>query len=146
MKRVRYGHASSPEMAKFFASMLDRAFSEWAPVSAKKFINLIPKGNTMSYSFQFSAADKSAARIRAAQEFQLVADMQPVHAQDRGPALSALDAYLDLLADDDTRDIQVTVNGSVSYAYEQGMDQKLVPLTHASVSVSAYLTPKLSAE
>jgi hypothetical protein len=120
--------------------------SEWGPVPEELFLKLNGKGGNMSYSFQFAAADKSAARICAAQEFQLVVDMQPVHAQDRGPALSALDAYLDLLADDDTRDIQVTVNGSVSYAYEQGMDQKLVPLTHASVSVSAYLTTKLSAE
>jgi hypothetical protein len=100
----------------------------------------------MSYSFNIRAASKANARERAAQEFDSVVASQPVHAQDRTAALAALDAYLDLLVDDATRDIIVSVNGSVSYDWAPDVEATAVPLTNASVGVGAYLAPREAAE
>jgi hypothetical protein len=95
----------------------------------------------MSYSFNFRAVSKDDARQQARQAFDGVVDMQLVHAQDRAAALSALDEYLELLANDG-RDVMVSVNGSVSYQWEAGADEKAVPLSSASLSISAYLVAK----
>jgi hypothetical protein len=95
----------------------------------------------MSYSFNFRAASKADARLQAKTAFDGVVDMQLVHTQDRTAALSALDQYLDMLVDDG-RDVMVTVNGSVSYEWVPDADQAHVPLTSASLSVSAYLVAK----
>jgi hypothetical protein len=96
----------------------------------------------MSYSFNFRVATKADARERAKVELAAVVASQPVHAQDSEAALATLDAFLGLLVDDDTRDIVVAVNGSVSWDYVSDADQAAVPLTSASVGVSAYLTTK----
>jgi hypothetical protein len=101
----------------------------------------------MSYSFQFRATSKADAREQAKVAFGGVVDMQPVHEQDRTAALDALDAYLDLLADDDTRDLVVSVNGSVGFDNSVPMSQvSTVPLSQVSGSVGVYLVAKVAPE
>lgn len=64
-----------------------------------------------------------------AEELAKVVEGQPVHAADAPAAQAAADAFVGLIADDETKDVQVTVSGSV-WSTETGLRQ-------ASVSVSA---------
>ena len=72
--------------------------------------------------------------------------MQPVHARDRDAALAAAHTLIDLLVDDDSKDIRVNVHGSVSYPWTEDMDAAVVALTQASVGVSAWNVPKTEGE
>lgn len=100
----------------------------------------------MSYSFDFTVATKVDAKERVAAELDEVVRVQPVHAQDRTPALVAAHAFIDLLADDETKDIRVNVHGSVSFPWAADMDAATVVLTQASVGVSAWHVPKAASE
>ena len=73
----------------------------------------------MSYSFIVRAKDKVEARAMVAAEFEKVVQSQPIHAADRAQALAAVGAFLDLLVDDDSMNVQVNVHGSVSWLFEQ---------------------------
>lgn len=94
----------------------------------------------MSYAFTVRAATKAEAKEKVAAEFDRVVSTQPAHVRDRVAALAAADAFIDLLADDGTKDVSIGVNGSVGWyvALEPGQEAAL-PLTAASVSVSAHL-------
>jgi hypothetical protein len=96
----------------------------------------------MSYSFSFQCATKHEARSLAREHFNEVVNAQPVHVQDREIALEALDLYLGALVDDDTRDIMVNMHGAVSYSWMPDVDAEKVPLTHASVGVSAHFVSR----
>jgi hypothetical protein len=100
----------------------------------------------MSYSFNFRAATKASAREKAKVEFDTIVAQQPVHVQDREIALEALDLYLGVLMDDDTRDIQVSCHGSLGYDWQPDVDAAAVPLTHASVGLAVYHVSKEAAE
>lgn len=100
----------------------------------------------MSYSFDFTVATKADAKERVAAELDEVVRFQPVHAQDRTPALAAAHAFIDLLTDDETKDIRVNVHGSVSYPWSEDMDAASVPLSQASIGVSAWHVPKAASE
>lgn len=102
----------------------------------------------MSYSFDFTVATKEEAKTRAASELDGVLTYQPVHAKDRDAALATATAFIDLLADDDTKDIRVSVAGSVSWPYDVNdpNGQNNPPLSNASVSVGAWHVPKAAAE
>lgn len=97
----------------------------------------------MSYSFEFAVATKAEAKERVAAELAGVVNFQPAHAQDRAAALAAAHAFIDLLADDDTKDIRVNVHGSVGWNHnpDDPYGEKS-PLTHASVGVGAWHVPK----
>jgi hypothetical protein len=71
----------------------------------------------MSYSFSVKAVTKVEAKAAVAKYFddQVIAH-QPVHARDRAAVIANADAIIDLLADDDTKDIQVSCNGYVSWS------------------------------
>lgn len=69
----------------------------------------------MSYSFLAQASTKAAAKEAVAAKFDEVVGSQPIHARDKAAALANANAIIDLLMDDGTRDIAVSVNGYVSW-------------------------------
>jgi hypothetical protein len=91
----------------------------------------------MSYSFSARGATKEEASTNVAAELATVVNGQPVHAADQEAAQAAADAFIDLLRDDDTQDIAVSVSGSAS-STDAG-------LTLVNVSVTASLVPKTTA-
>jgi len=74
----------------------------------------------MSYSFSVTAADKAAAKAAVAAKFDEMVASQPIHARDRAAVLANANAVIDLLADDDTRDVRVSFNGYVSWTNPAG--------------------------
>lgn len=71
----------------------------------------------MSYSFNVKAADKAAAKEAVAAKFdEMVVAQQPIHARDRAAVLANANTVIDLLADDDTKDVSVSCNGYVSWS------------------------------
>lgn len=88
----------------------------------------------MSYSFSVRAATKAEAKEKVATELAKVVMQQPIHAVDQDQANAAATSFIDLLRDDETQDVMVSVNGSV-YIPTAGLQQ-------ASVSVSAGLATK----
>lgn len=97
----------------------------------------------MSYYINFTASSKEEAKARAAAEFDTVVASQPPHAKDRPQALAAAGAFIDLLADDTTNDIQVTLAGSVSF--QGAYDNTNPDLTAANVSVNAFYVARAAA-
>lgn len=65
----------------------------------------------MSYSFNVRAATKALAKLAVAAKFAEVATAQACHERDKKQALAAADAFIDLVSDDDTKDISVAMNG-----------------------------------
>lgn len=89
----------------------------------------------MSYSFSVKAATKAEAKVAVAAEMDKVVQSQPTHAQDRDQAVTAASAFIDLVGDDDTKDVSVSVSGWLSWLTVDGV----VTTQGASVSVSANL-------
>jgi hypothetical protein len=83
----------------------------------------------MSYSFQVRAALKAEALAKVAEELAKVVEGQPVHAADAPAAQVAAEAFVGLIVDDETKDVQVSVSGSL-WLNETGLQE-------ASVQVSA---------
>ena len=102
----------------------------------------------MSYSFDFTVATKAEAKERVAAELDAVVSVQPVHNQDRGAALAAAHAFIDLLADDDSKGVRVNVHGSVMWNHnpDDPYGANKPPLTNTSVGVSAWHVPKAASE
>jgi len=96
----------------------------------------------MSYSFGFKAANKADAKAKIAAELDKVVAMQGVHSKDRVQAEAAGTAFVDLLDDDDSKDVSVSMSGSLSGNWS-GND--LTSFTGANVSVSAGLVAKEAA-
>lgn len=69
----------------------------------------------MTYNFTAQGATKEAAKQAVANQFDLMMGAQPVHSKDRAAAIANAAAVIDLLADDDTKGVQVTCNGYVSW-------------------------------
>ena len=100
----------------------------------------------MSYSFQFTVATKAEAKARAAAEMDNVVAQQPHHAKDKAAAVAAANTFIDMLADDDSKDIQVSMHGSISFNWDTQTQQEAnVDLTGASIGVSVYHTVKVVA-
>lgn len=89
----------------------------------------------MSYSFNVRAANKEGAKTAVQVEFEKVVAGQPVHARDRAAALANAYAVIDLIADDDTKDITVSCAGYVSWQTAEPPES--VPLSAASITASA---------
>lgn len=85
----------------------------------------------MSYSFSVQAPTKAEAEIKIRDELVKVCESQPVHTVDCDQAFEAAAAFLKLLADDPTRDVYVSVSGSI-WKSEAGVQS-------AGVNVSALL-------
>jgi hypothetical protein len=90
----------------------------------------------MSYSFSVKGATKAEVKAAVRKYFdEQVVPHQPAHARDRAAAFANADTVIDLLADDESKDIAVSCNGWVSYgAYE---DPAGSPLYGVSVAASA---------
>lgn len=70
----------------------------------------------MSYSFGIKAENKQEAKAAVMAKFdEMVVATQPIHERDRGAVLANAAMVIDLLADDDTKDITVSCNGYVSW-------------------------------
>lgn len=94
----------------------------------------------MSYSLGVRATTKEAVKAAVRAKFAEIVAGQQCHARDQAAALAAADAQVDLLADDDTKDVVVSMNGSLTGQWS-GSD--VTRIEGASVSVNAYLaTPE----
>lgn len=97
----------------------------------------------MSYSFNVRAASKALAKEAVAVELEKVVANQPSHRVDHVQALAAASAFIDVLANDDARDVSVSVNGSVGWSGQ--LSDEDPTFSSASVSVSAYLVARETA-
>jgi antibiotic biosynthesis monooxygenase (ABM) superfamily enzyme len=89
----------------------------------------------MSYSFGVKAANKTAAKEAVAAKFdEVVVAHQPIHSRDRAAVLANANSAIELLADDDEKDVSVSVNGYVSWA-SGGVDD--AALSSVTISASA---------
>lgn len=96
----------------------------------------------MSYSFGFKAASKAEAKQKVAEELDKVVALQSVHAKDRDQAEATANAFIDVLDDDDSKDVSVSMNGSLSGNW---FGNDLTSFTGANVSVSACLVARAAA-
>lgn len=92
----------------------------------------------MSYSFSVRAATKAEAKSKVAEELAKVVQAQPIHAADQAQAQAAADAFIDLISDDETKDLQVSVYGSVAWNPTEAEPN----LTSAGIGVNACLCAK----
>lgn len=94
----------------------------------------------MSYSFSILGASKADAKAKVAAEFDRVAANQSCHEVDKLQALAAAGAFIDILPDDEGKNVSVSMNGYLSGQW-QGND--IVRINVASVSISAGLIDKV---
>lgn len=90
----------------------------------------------MSYSLSAKAANKELAKQAVAEQFDKIAANQPMHARDRAAVLANANAVIDLLADDDTRDVAVSGSGYLGWG-GTGEVSDASPISAASVSFTA---------
>lgn len=88
----------------------------------------------MSYSFSIDATTKAEAKDKVAAELDKVVQQQPIHVVDRKQARDAVEAFVSLLPDDDTKDLHVSVSGSVAWAGPQ--DEPVVTGANISIGVT----------
>jgi hypothetical protein len=69
----------------------------------------------MSYSFNVKAATKDEAKAAVVVGFDQVVANQPVHAADKAAVLANANTIIDLLGDNDAKDISVSCNGWVQW-------------------------------
>lgn len=96
----------------------------------------------MSYSFIVRAADKADALRQVEAELAIVVASQPTHAHDQSQALAAAAAFIGVLPDDDTKNVQVNVHGSLGWVGTA----EAPTIINASVGISAALTSREPAE
>lgn len=92
----------------------------------------------MSYSFSIKAPTKIEAKAAVEAAYDAMMASQPIHARDRSAALAAAGSMIDLLVDDPSKHIAVSVNGYVSWRDILAGDSSN-PLIAASVGTSASL-------
>lgn len=88
----------------------------------------------MSYSFQVKASTKAIAKDAVAAKFDEIVAQQPIHARDRAVVIANASCVIDLLADNDGKDVVVSCNGYVSWPSGTVEDAQL---SHVSVAASA---------
>lgn len=89
----------------------------------------------MSYSFSIKAATKYDAIAMVMTKFDEIIEQQPIHTRDRKAVLTNSRAVIELLADDDTKDIAVSCNGYVSWS--SGLTAADAAFSGAAISCSA---------
>ena len=87
----------------------------------------------MSYSFQVKAPTKVAAKEAVAAEFEKIVGYQPMHVRDRDAVVANASAVIDLLADDESKDVGVSCNGYLSWSTGTVEDPKF-----SSVNITCY--------
>lgn len=93
----------------------------------------------MSYSFQAKGKTKSEAIAAVITKMDEVVAGQPVHAADREPAIEAVKAFINLLPEDEAKDVSVSVSGSLGW---QGVYPDSHAITSAQVSTYASLVKR----
>jgi hypothetical protein len=90
----------------------------------------------MSYSFSAQAATKAELKSKVAEQLAAVVAAQPMHAADRSQAQVAADAFIDLLADNNTEsDFAASVSGALMWNSADDTQQ-------ANVSVTAFFATR----
>jgi hypothetical protein len=92
----------------------------------------------MSFSFNVTAKDKAAAKEAVRAEFEKVLQYQPDHEYDKALVFATADAYIDLIVDDDTMDVTVSVNGSLGWRHGTEPHE----YTSSNVGVSVWYTTR----
>ncbi|MES2972372.1 MAG: hypothetical protein V4757_02130 [Pseudomonadota bacterium] len=95
----------------------------------------------MSYSFNVRGTTKAIAKQLIATALAGVVAQQPVHAADVKPAQAAADAQIDLLQNDESKDVVVYVSGSLGW----NGPMEDANFSSANVSVNAGLQPREAA-
>jgi hypothetical protein len=95
----------------------------------------------VSYSINFTVPSKAEAKARVASEMDSIVASQPIHAKDRGPVIAIAESFIDLLRDDESKDVQVQISGYLAYD-GYSFDPTNPNLTTASVSAIAYSVPR----
>ena len=93
----------------------------------------------MSYSFALRAATKAAALAAVIAKMDEVAAQQACHQRDKAQAVAAAESFLNLLPDDDARDVTVNMSGYLSGQW-QGSD--VVEISAANVMVAVGLAKR----
>ena len=96
----------------------------------------------MSYSFNVKAPSKAAAKQAVSAELDKVLLHQPVHRADHPRAEAAAHAFIDVLADDDSMDVEVHVSGSVGWSGSLDGAGQAEKIVSANLSVTAYHIPR----
>jgi len=97
----------------------------------------------MSYSFSIKAPNKEAARAAVEAQFDAtVLAHQPIHARDRAAILANASAVIDLVADDDTKDVTVSCNGYLSWSGAGAFTPETAPVGSASIGCYAALVAR----
>lgn len=94
----------------------------------------------MSYSFSITAETKDGAKAAVASRYDGLMIAQPVHAHDRSAVLANANAAIDLLVNDDNKDIQVSCNGYVTGNWNAGSTS--VSFSGVSIASSASLVTR----
>lgn len=90
----------------------------------------------MSYSFQLRAATKTALIDAVAAKMDEIVGQQACHTIDRAQAIAAATSFVQLLPDDASQDVSITMSGYVAGEWAQN---ELSRLTGASVNVNCGL-------
>lgn len=94
----------------------------------------------MSYSVSVKGATKTEAKQNLALQLAGVLEAQSAHSADMDQAAAAANAFIDILPDDETQDVSVSVSGSIGWKGELGAHT----ITSASVNIGAILIPKVA--
>lgn len=86
----------------------------------------------MSYSFSVKGASKSEVEALVREQLAGVVTGQPVHKADSEQAQAAVESFLRILPDDDTKDYGASVSGWLSWDLKDGKEN----FTGASVNVT----------
>lgn len=89
----------------------------------------------MSYSFSVQAGSKAEAIEQVKAKMADVVAGQPSHSADQAQAIAAAEAFIGVLGDDPTRDVSISLNGSIWSTQEN-------VLRSASVAVQAGLVDR----
>jgi hypothetical protein len=96
----------------------------------------------MSYSFNVKGATPAVALELAAAEMAKVVASQPCHAQDQAQALAAAKAVMEPLITDDSKDVSLSVTGSVTWGPPYTIEPGKEKIVACTISVAASLVPR----
>lgn len=94
----------------------------------------------MSYSFGIREATKALAILAVMTKMEETARDQPVHAADKQQAIESATAFINVLPDDDTMDVSVTMSGSLAGVWE---GNTITRISGSAVSVYANLVTRV---
>lgn len=96
----------------------------------------------MSYSFSIQKATKAEAKAAVESQMAEVVQNQPTHVHDQLGACASAAAFIDLLADDESKDVVVSVHGSLGWRGSYAAAPADYSFTSANIGVSANLVDK----